>query len=138
MSAKDVYHTVVKKALEKNNWRITHDPLFIRLAEIGFYIDLGAERLLGAEKNGEKIAVEVKSFQGTSTVSEFHTALGQFMNYRLALEEEEPDRKLYLAVPKDIYHSFFRLRFGQLAIHRYQLKIIVYDVRQEVITQWVK
>ena len=50
------------------------------------------------------------------SMSEFHTALGQFMNYRLALREEEPDRILYLAVPSDTYDSFFNLQFIRLAI----------------------
>ena len=102
------------------------------------YIDLGAEKLIAAEKNGEKIAVEIKSFLGASAISEFHTALGQFMNYRLALREEEPDRILYLAVPSDTYDSFFYLQFIQLAIQQYQLKIIVYNSVDEVIVKWQK
>jgi hypothetical protein len=46
-------------------------------------IDLAAEKLIAAEREGEKIAVEVKSFlERSSAISEFHTALGQFINYR--------------------------------------------------------
>jgi hypothetical protein len=52
-------------------------------------------RFIAAERNGQKIAVEVKSFIGTSTISEFHTALGQLINYRYALEVQEPQRVLY-------------------------------------------
>ncbi|MFN6514999.1 MAG: element excision factor XisH family protein [Nostoc sp. CreGUA01] len=75
-------------------------------------IDLGAERLLAAERGGEKIAVEVKSFLASaSAISEFHTPLGQFINYWAALRREEPDRVLYLAVPDLIYNSFFQLDF---------------------------
>ncbi|NJM71747.1 MAG: hypothetical protein HC862_16955 [Scytonema sp. RU_4_4] len=37
------------------------------------------------------------------------TALGQFLKYQLALEEEQPERLLYLAVPLDTYRSFFNL-----------------------------
>jgi hypothetical protein len=73
------------------------------------YIDLGAERLLAAERNGEKIAVEIKSFVGSSATTEFSTALGQFLKYQLALEEEQPDRLLYLAIPLDADSSFFSL-----------------------------
>ena len=54
---------------------------------------------IAAERNGQKIAVEVKTFIGTSTIFEFHTALGQLINYRYALEVQEPERVLYLAVP---------------------------------------
>ncbi len=49
------------------------------------YIDLGAEKLLAAEKNGHKIAVEIKSFLGSSALSEFHLALGQFLHDLLGL-----------------------------------------------------
>ena len=138
MSAKDIFHNAVKNALQKEKWVITHDPLSLNIGGVEMYIDLGAEKLIAAEKNGEKIAVEIKSFLGASAISEFHTALGQFMNYRLALREEEPDRILYLAVPSDTYDSFFYLQFIQLAIQQYQLKIIVYNSVDEVIIKWQK
>lgn len=79
MSAKDIYHNVVKTALEKDGWNITADPLIMKFGEVDLFIDLGAEKVISAEKNGEKIAVEIKSFAGTSLVSEFHSALGQFI-----------------------------------------------------------
>ena len=138
MSAKDIFHNAVKNALQKEKWVITNDPLSLNIGGVEMYIDLGAEKLIAAEKNGKKIAVEIKSFLGASAISEFHTALGQFMNYRLALREEEPDRILYLAVPSDTYDSFFKLQFIQLAIQQYQLKIIVYNSVDEVIIKWQK
>jgi len=49
-------------------------------------IDLGAEQVISAERQGVKIAIEVKSFlTRRSAISEFHRALGQFINYRMAL-----------------------------------------------------
>ncbi|WP_365670039.1 element excision factor XisH family protein [Okeania sp. SIO3I5] len=36
---------------------------------------------MGAEKDGQTIAVEIKSFLSMSFLAEFHTALGQFLNY---------------------------------------------------------
>jgi hypothetical protein len=82
-------------------------------------------------------AVEVKSFISPSNVSEFHTALGQFLNYRDALSKIEPDRQLYLAVRVPIYESFFQRRFIAAAVERYQLRLVTYDVQQEVITRWL-
>jgi hypothetical protein len=105
MPAGDSFHDIVKNALIREGWKITHDPYFMRYGDTEFYIDLGAEKILGAEKEGRKIAVEIKSFLGDSTVYEFHTALGQFISYRNILEETEPDRTLYLAVPADVYDS---------------------------------
>ncbi len=100
------------------------------------YIDIGAEKVLAAERHGEKIAVEIKSFASISVLFDFHLAVGQFINYRVALEEVNPDRILYLAVPIETYDSFFRRRFVQSVIEREHLKIVVYDAVNEVITEW--
>ncbi|MCC5620192.1 XisH family protein [Nostoc sp. CHAB 5715] len=75
MAAKDIFHDVVRRALEKEGWLITNDPLFLRFGGLDMYIDLGAEKVLAAERNQEKIAVEVKSFVAPSTTTEFSTAL---------------------------------------------------------------
>lgn len=65
--AKDVFHQQVKKALIKDGWKITDDPLIISISEaIKLQIDLAAENAIGAEKEREKIAVEIKSFVGDS------------------------------------------------------------------------
>lgn len=88
MAAKDATHFIVKHALEKDGWTITHDPYYLKVGGVEFYIDLGAENIIAAQRNNQKIAVEIKSFLGASSVSEFHTALGQFINYRYALEPE--------------------------------------------------
>ena len=71
---------------------ITDDPLRIEVGDVEMYIDLDAEQVLAAEREGEKIAVEIKSFIGTSNISQFHEAIGQFFNYHLALEEQQPQR----------------------------------------------
>ena len=54
ISAKNTFHQIVKTALEKEGWIITHDPYSIDLGFVDLYIDLGAERLIAATKNGEK------------------------------------------------------------------------------------
>ncbi|MBE9071319.1 XisH family protein [Microcystis sp. LEGE 08355] len=136
MSAKDCFHGAVRKGLEKEGWIITDDPLRIEVGDVEMYVDLGAEQLIAAEKDNEKIAVEIKSFIGKSSISEFHTAIGQFFNYRVALEEKEPKRQLYLAVPLDIYYSFFELRFIQTVVKRFQIYLIIYDPIGEVIVEW--
>ncbi|GAA6618127.1 hypothetical protein NUACC26_039380 [Scytonema sp. NUACC26] len=101
-----------------------------------FEIDLAAEKILGAEKAGRKIAVEVKSFLSTSAITDFHVALGQFLNYRLALQMKEPDRTLYLAVPFDTFNTFFQELFVREAVKFYQLKLVVYDPIKEEVIEW--
>lgn len=137
MPARDIFHNAVKRALEKDGWSITNDPLFLDYGGVEIFIDLGAEKLIGAERNGEKIAVEIKSFIGSSTISEFHTALGQFINYRVALSQKDPDRQLYLAVPYLIYESFFRLELIQIVAQSQELKLLIYDPELETIERWI-
>lgn len=137
MPAKDKFHEIVINALQQQGWTITHDPYHIDLGFVDFYINLGAERLIGATRDGEKIAVEIKTFLGASTISEFHTAIGQFINYRIALEEEDADRLLYLAVPLDIYKRFFKYTFIQTVIRRNQIPLLVYDIEKQEVSQWI-
>jgi hypothetical protein len=84
MPPKDLFHDAVKRALEKDGWTITQEQLPVSFELGDMYIDLGAEKILAAQKDSEKIAVEIKSFVRASAISEFHTALGQFINYRFA------------------------------------------------------
>ena len=79
MSAKDIYHNCVKNALIKEGWIITHDPLTLEVGGRNVYVDLGAERPFAAEKDGKKIAVEVKSFRGASDLRDYENALGQYI-----------------------------------------------------------
>ncbi|MEH1783099.1 XisH family protein [Nostoc sp.] len=137
MSAKDLFHEAVKRGLEKDQWMITDDPLELEWEEVKVKIDLAAERLIAAKRGEEKIAVEIKSFIGTSAISDFHTALGQFLNYRIMLEAKEPDRRLYLAIPLETYDTFFQSQFAQVVKQRYQLKLIVYEPINEEIVQWI-
>jgi XisH protein len=136
MTAKDKFHDAVRAALEKENWVITDDPMKFQYGGVKFRIDLSADRLLAAERENEKIAVEVKSFLNVSPLTDFHQALGQFQNYRSALRKVDPARKLYLAVPLQAYKSFFKFQFVQEAIEEHQLLLIVYNADDEVIVQW--
>ncbi len=136
MAAKDVYHNAVRNGLVRESWNITHDPFEIDFGDVTMKIDLGAERLIAAEKESEKIAVEIKSFLGVSIIYQFHTALGQYYNYRFALKAIEPERILYLAVPLSIYEDFFSRRFIQMIREEVQLKLIVYNPLEEEIVQW--
>jgi hypothetical protein len=136
MSAKDAFHEVVKTALQKDGWQITHDPYNLQAGTLELYIDLGAEKVVAAEKDGQKIAVEIKSFTGPSKISQFYTALGQFISYRAALQKQENERILYLAVPGNVYDSFFTMGFIQSLVQQNQIHLIVYDIEQEAIAQW--
>ncbi|MEL7071669.1 MAG: XisH family protein [Cyanobacteria bacterium J06581_3] len=138
MSRKDVFHDAVRRGLEKEQWNISSDPLELRWEEVRVKIDLAAERLLAAERGEEKIAVEIKSFISPSPISDFHTALGQFLTYRIILKEKEPERQIFLAVPSEIYKTFFQSRFAQVAVEQHEIKVIVYNPVSEEIVRWIK
>ena len=138
MSRKDQFHQVVRQALEKDGWLITHDPFPIQISEtVTLKIDLGAENTIAAQRNQEKIAVEIKSFMTDSDISEFHVALGQYLNYMQALEDKEPDRILYLAIPWETYGGFFQLPFIQKSLKRHAVNLIIYDPTKEEIKEWI-
>ena len=137
MPAKDIFHAIVRSALEKEGWKITHDPLYLKVDEDKLYVDLGAENnLLGAERYGQKIAVEIKSFLGLSLINDFHEAIGKAWNYKVVLEELESNRILYLAVPEDIYEDFFTRRLAQMSVSRMQLNLIVFNPAKEEVVAW--
>jgi hypothetical protein len=77
MPRKDLYHDLVKAALIKEGWTVTHDPLFIKWRGAEYFPDLGAEKIIAAEKGAEKIAVEIKSFIGASFQNDLYEALGK-------------------------------------------------------------
>jgi len=138
MPAKDIFHDVVRSALENDGWVITADPLFLKLeGEQKMYVDLAAERLVAAQKGQDKIAVEIKSFSGESFLGDFHTAVGQFLNYRVVLARLDPDRKLFLAVPIDTYQEYFQDGVAPLSIEAYDLKLIIYNPDTQELTQWI-
>jgi len=137
MSAKDKYHDLLKQALLNEDWKITHDPYVIGLQGVNYQIDLGAEKVIAAEKENKKIAIEVKSFLKESIVSEYHTALGQFLNYRIGLEEIEAERILYLAIPDLVYERFLKLPIILKSIKIYQIKLIIYDVKIKSLLKWI-
>ena len=136
MPAKDLFHDAVKNALSKDDWTITKEHLYFRIGQDPVYIDLAAEKMIAAEKAGRKIAIEIKSFAGASLTADFHTAVGQFVNYRIALRTYEPERILYLAIPIEIHKTYFARRFASMVVEEQDIKLLVYDPEQEVITEW--
>jgi hypothetical protein len=134
---RDTYHQIVRDSLQKDEWQITHDPFPLRLGDIPMGIDLGAEKLLAAERGQRKIAVEIKSFATASDVATFHTALGQFLNYQFALDQTEPDRKLYLAIPQHTHETFFRKNAIAQICSKYEISFLVYSVEREEVVSWI-
>ncbi len=137
MSARDRYHDWVKETLINAGWKISHDPLSISIGKISIQIDLGLESLIGAEKGTTKIAVEIKSFGSVSQITDFYAALGQYLCYKVALTEKQPDRTLYLAVPEPVYDLFFAEDLIQKVLQTYPVKLLVYNLLNKEIQSWI-
>lgn len=137
MSRRDTHHQEVVIALQKDQWVVTDDPLTLDFAGKLVGIDLAAEKLLAAEREERQIAVEIKSFQGSSDVSEFHTAVGQFLNYRHVIGKVMPVRTLFLAIPVEAFVGFFQESDIQEIIQIHRIKLLVYDPEREEILQWI-
>ena len=136
MPRKDFIHEAVKNALVKDGWTITHDPLLLEYGAEDMYVDLGAERLLAAERGTEKIAVEIKSFLGPSPVTELHNALGQYQVYFAVLEKNEPKRKLYIALSKSVYDDLLEMDTFDLVVQRFQVALLVVRIVEEEVELW--
>ena len=137
MPARDALHYVVREALEKDGWTITHDPYLLQYGTRDLFADLGAENL-AAERAGEQIAVEVKSFLGQSEMREFELGLGQFVLYRLMMEETDPQRLLLLAFPEDVYRTILGHPDGERLIRELRLAFLTIDPLKAEIVRWQK
>lgn len=137
MPARDMYHQNIRNALIKDGWTITHDPLRLTWGNKDMYVDLGAERLLAAEKAGQRIAVEIKSFVGASEMDDLEKAIGQYIVYHTVLAERDPHRTLYLAVSHDVLRDVFEEPLGQLLLKNHLVQVIGFDPQTEVIITWL-
>ncbi|WP_293348989.1 MULTISPECIES: XisH family protein [unclassified Microcoleus] len=137
MPAKDIYHNEVKNALLKDGWTITADPYFIKYEDAELYADLAAEKPIAAQRHGQKIVVEIKSFVGRSLMYDFHGALGQYMVYRNLIQFTDPEYKLYLAIDDVVYKNFFQRKSIQLITNENKLLLMVVEMEKEEILQWI-
>ncbi|MBL1173877.1 XisH family protein [Pantanalinema sp. GBBB05] len=137
MPAKDIFHNCVRNSLIKAGWVITHDPFRIRLTCKNLFVDLGAERLIAADRGTEKIAVEIKSFTHASDIKDLEDALGQFILYERLLVRYVPERTLYLAVTDLVYKTVFEEEADQVLLEDKLIRLLTFDPKQEVISQWI-
>lgn len=137
MARKDIYYKTVLKALDRDSWKVTDDPFQVYVGKKRLAMDLGAERLISAEKGTRKIVVEIKSFVSRSDVKDLQQALGQYMMYQQVLVEQNIQRELYLAIPRRAYETIFQDELGQILLRKALLRLFVFDEDKEVIVEWV-
>ena len=128
MPARDIFHEPFTQALLKDGWTITHDPLTIPFDGTDLFVDIGAERLIGAERNGERIAVEIKSFLKPSPIQDLKEAVGQYILYSdiMAESPENTGRTLYLAVRDETYRVVFGKEQTQRSLQNRNIRLMLF------------
>lgn len=137
MAVRDKIHNAVKNALIKDGWRITHDPLVVKYGERRIKVDLAAEPLFAAERDGIKIAVEIKSFVGYSLIQDLKEMVGSYDVYLFTLNEVAPIYKLYIAISEEIYAKDFAEPIVQAAVQGRKIPLIIVDIVHEELVQWI-
>lgn len=136
MGEQDKFYDRVKRALMSDRWTVADQPLKVVAFEEFLDQDFGASPLILAERGLERIAVAVNSFFSAAPIEDFYQAVGEIFSYRLVLEIQDPDRPIYLAIPEDVYRSFFQLDFIRGAIEEFRIPLIVYDPMGQVVVEW--
>lgn len=118
------------------------DRFVISFGERFLFVDLGAvERakghLVGAAREGDRIVVEIKPFQGRSPVADLEQAVGQYVLYRLLLGQVDPGREIYLAVTDIVFDEIFSEPIGELVIDELPLQLIVVNIEKSEVRQWI-
>jgi hypothetical protein len=137
MPTRDLYHDLVKNALRKDGWRITHDVLPLRLRQDIAAEEAWATQLLAAEKDERKIAVAINSFVGRSELTDLVQAWGQLTLARPRVHAMAADRVVYLAVRQATYNACCAGPDGALLLEQQHMQLLVFDPRTEAIVHWV-
>jgi hypothetical protein len=137
LPARDSSHEAIKQAVINDGWVITDDPYVISYGDRFLFIDLGASRFIGICRGDQRIAIEIKQFKGQSQVTDLEEAIGQYLLYKILLNQVDPDRDLYLAISETTYNDIFREPIGQLAIVEIPLKLLIINIEHQEIIQWI-
>jgi hypothetical protein len=137
MPAQDLYHDVVRDALRKDGWRITHTALQLKTGAESSAGELWKGPWLIADKDERKVAVAVNSFVGRSNPTDIIQMWGQLALSRPRLHAMDSDRVVYLAIRQATYSACFAEAEGELLLEKEHMQLIVFDPRAEAIVQWV-
>lgn len=146
MPQRDTIHNIIRQALINEGWEITDDPYVISYGERFLFIDLAARlddlnsiagRFIGARCNSSRIVVEIKEFRGNSAIADLEQAIGQYVLYRLLLEQVDPKRELYLAITDKTFDGIFSEPIGELVMRELPMKLLIVDVEAVEVKRWI-
>jgi XisH protein len=110
---------------------------YITRKEGGLSTDIGAEKIILAENNLRKIAVEVKSFVHISILHEFLNASGQYLTYSKIMSKNDPQRMLFIAMPTFVYYKIIQYDWAVEVIKDLNMHVILYHTEKIIIEEWI-
>lgn len=116
--ADDLVLPNLRESLMKDGWTLRPKGPTIRTRSKYYLTDVAAE------KEGQKIIVEVKSWRSASFNPGWFRAFGQDLTYQEAIIAEQLNYKLYLAVPENIYNQHFGNPFIQSLVAKYLINLL--------------
>jgi XisH protein len=129
---------LIDLVLLKDGWKILKEDYELEYGEDSLYPDFAAERSFIAERNTRKILVEVKSFIGRSFIADLQRAIGQYAMYQNVIEVQGLDFQLYMAISSTVYEERFQSPLAQLMIERGGMNLLIFDIKQEIVEQWIE
>lgn len=135
---KDAIHDPIKQALINDDWTIIREHHRLSYKEVRLGVDISAKKTIIAEQDERKILIEVKSFSGRSFIQQLQAAIGQYRVYRDVIIFNQLDFELYLGISEDVYTLFFTRPGTQDLINANQIKLLVVDIENEKVIQWIK
>ena len=82
--------------------------------------------------------MEIKSFLNRSLTYDFYRAYGQFRFYRRGISKTDPERVLFLAIPKDVYSQFELRDFYMELIEDENIFLLIFNPLTRRIESWKK
>jgi hypothetical protein len=70
-------------------------------------------------------------------MTDFHNAVGQYAVYRSLIQATEPTYQLYLAIDDITYENFFKREGIAFIVRTSQIFLLVVDIDQQEIVQWI-
>jgi hypothetical protein len=136
MPASDKIHEPVRNALIKDGWTITDDPYRINIEGEFLYADLRAQKEF-ADQTLHVIVVEIKSFGERSLIYALEEALGQYRIYRKILARQQPDYRVYLALPQSAYERLLKRPTFRFLMDEQEFLLVVVDTDKEEVVSWI-
>jgi len=136
MPNQDKYHETVLQCLVRDGWTIVKEQEYI---SIGSYHETNRRLYIDIKARHDSdilVLIEVKGLE-RSPVHELMELLGQYLIYKIALDQLGIDIPLYMAIPIIAYQDIIQHILGQEMLHLYSVPLLVFDPILEEIVEWI-